>query len=223
MTAATNEGEMIDFEVVATGSKGNAVVLNGNILIDCGVSWKALKSVYSKLQLVLLTHRHGDHFNKTTIRKLALERPMLRWGCCEWLVKDLINCGVSKSKIDIYDFDTGLWYGEKFPVGIEAFPLDHDVPNCGYKIKLDNHKVFYATDTNSLQHITAKDYDLYLVEANYAEEEITERIRKKIESGEYAHEWEVLKNHLSREKAEDWLYKNMGQHSHYVLLHQHED
>lgn len=31
------------FDVIATGSNGNAVVLNKNILIDCGVSWKAIK------------------------------------------------------------------------------------------------------------------------------------------------------------------------------------
>jgi hypothetical protein len=49
----------MDFEIISTGSKGNCVVLNGNIAIDMGVPFKAIKSVYSKLQLVLVTHIHG--------------------------------------------------------------------------------------------------------------------------------------------------------------------
>lgn len=31
---------MIDYNIIATGSKGNAVVIDQKILIDCGVSFK---------------------------------------------------------------------------------------------------------------------------------------------------------------------------------------
>jgi hypothetical protein len=33
---------MIDYNIIATGSKGNAVVIDQKILIDCGVSFKVL-------------------------------------------------------------------------------------------------------------------------------------------------------------------------------------
>ena len=46
------------FDVIATGSTGNAVAINGSILIDCGVPFKALDGVKKDLQLVLLTHAH---------------------------------------------------------------------------------------------------------------------------------------------------------------------
>ena len=49
----------MEYEIISTGSQGNAVVINNNILIDVGVSFKALKNVYRKLQLVLLTHIHS--------------------------------------------------------------------------------------------------------------------------------------------------------------------
>ena len=49
----------MEYEIIATGSTGNALVLNKNILIDVGVSFKSLKSVYKDLQLVLLTHIHS--------------------------------------------------------------------------------------------------------------------------------------------------------------------
>lgn len=49
----------MEYDIIATGSKGNAVVLNRNILIDVGVSFKALKNVYRNVNLVLLTHIHS--------------------------------------------------------------------------------------------------------------------------------------------------------------------
>lgn len=214
---------MIDFEIIKTGSKGNAVVLNGRVLIDCGVSLRSLSEHYRGLDIVLLTHIHGDHFNRTTIRNLALERPTLRFGTPSWLVGDLVACGMSKQNIDVYEMDTYYDYGH---FSVAPFSLVHNVPNCGYKLHF--HAPFplgsalYATDTNSMSGIEAKGYDLYLLEANYGEKEILERIRKKEEAGEHCYEWDVLKNHLSIEKANDWLYENMGAHSKYVHIHQHE-
>lgn len=52
-------GDMkMEYEIIATGSAGNAVVLNKYVLIDIGVPFKALKSVYRDLKIVLLTHIH---------------------------------------------------------------------------------------------------------------------------------------------------------------------
>ena len=59
---------MIRYNIIATGSTGNAVKIN-DILIDCGVSFKKLKDVYKHIKLVLLTHEHSDHFRPSTIRK----------------------------------------------------------------------------------------------------------------------------------------------------------
>lgn len=210
---------MIDFEILATGSTGNAIIINNIILIDCGVPFKTLRDHYKKLKLVLLTHIHGDHFNKSTIRRLARERPTLRFGCCQWLVKPLLSAGVNSKNIDVMEPDVAYGYGafDVIPVS-----LVHDVPNCGYKIHFPDGKLFYATDTNNLNGIVAKNYDLYMVEANYGEEEIRQRIAAKKEAGEYAYEYKVLQNHLSVEKCNDFLYRNMGPKSEYVYLHQHE-
>lgn len=93
----------MNYKIIATGSTGNAVFLNDYILIDCGVTFKALKYVYKQLQIVLLTHRHIDHFKPTTIHKLSEERPTLRFGCCEWLVNDLVEAGVPKQSIDVFE------------------------------------------------------------------------------------------------------------------------
>lgn len=103
------------------------------------------------------------------------------------------------------------------------FPVDlvHDVPNCGWHIWTENERLFYATDTSTLDHITAKDYDLYLIEANHTRAEIEARIADKQSRGEFAYETRAAQNHLSQEQAMEWLARNAGLKSRYVFLHQH--
>lgn len=210
----------MDYDVIATGSTGNALVLNGNILIDCGVSFKALKNVFKTLQIVLLTHIHIDHFNKTTIRKLAEERPTLYFACCEWLVSDLLECNVPKQNIFVMEC------GKKYDCGavkLSPIQLYHNVKNCGWRIYIGDKKAVYMTDTGHLEGITAKDYDLYLVESNYTEDDLEERIKTKTAAGEYCYELYVAERHLSHEQISDWLFANMGNHSEYCLLHGHKE
>ena len=88
--------------------------------------------------------------------------------------------------------------------------------NCGYKIHFPIGKVIYATDTNNLNGITARDYDLYMIEANYIDEEIQEKIKEKQANGEYAYELQVLRNHLSKAKCDDFIYRNIGRNGVYV-------
>jgi len=103
-------------------------------------------------------------------------------------------------------------------------PAVHNVPNCAYKIWFPNgEKLFYATDTNSLDGIRAPEYSLYLVESNYEDYEIQQRIDAKIEKGEYAYEIQARQNHLSRQKADEWLSKNKGIFSQIQYLHQHKE
>lgn len=99
----------------------------------------------------------------------------------------------------------------------------HNVNQCGYRVFVDNRKYLYATDTNTLDGIEAKNYDIYFVEANYIEAEIEEKIKAKIELGQYSYEIDAKYNHLSKEKCDSWLLKNMGSNSEYVYLHRHVD
>lgn len=93
---------MIACDVISTGSKGNAVLLNYWLLVDCGVPFKALAGAYPALRLVLLTHIHGDHFNRTTLAALAHERPTLRFGAGSWLVPELARL-VPAENIDVIE------------------------------------------------------------------------------------------------------------------------
>lgn len=209
------------YNIIATGSAGNAVLLGGGkILIDCGVSYKLLEPYIKDIQVVLLTHIHSDHFRPSTIRRLAKERPTLRWCCCDWLVPNLSKL-VDKRRIDIAKPGFCLVYTGFCTVKPEH--ASHDVPNCGWHIWRGNEAAFYITDTASMDGISAKNYDLYMIEANHGEEEIVERMEDKISRGEYSYEMRAAHTHLSEEKALDWIYQNIGPNGEYVFLHGHVD
>ena len=208
----------MNYNILETGSKGNATIIEDIILIDCGITFKKLENYYKKLKLILFTHIHADHFNKTTIKKLAKERPTLRFGCCEWLVNDLINCGVAINNIDVYKIGTKYNYKAFQLIPIKLY---HDVPNCGYRLFINGSKILYATDTRTLEGIVAKDYDLYLVEGNYTENEMQARIEEKQQNDEFIYEYRAKNNHLSVEQCNNFLIQNMGEKSMYIYMHQH--
>jgi len=167
-----------------------------------------------------------DSFRPETVRALHWERPALRWGCCEWMVPHLIEAGVDRRVIDVMEFERpgrsgAVIYSHLAIIKPEC--LFHNVPNCGWHIWFGEEKLFYATDTGTLDGIEAKDYDLYMIEANHTQAEIEERIREKEAAGEFIYETAAQQNHLSREQALEWLARNMGQQSRYVFLHQHKD
>lgn len=208
----------MNYKIVSSCSTGNAVIIRDFVLVDCGVSFKRLEKYYKNLKLVLLTHIHSDHFKKETIKRLAFERPTLRFACCEWLLEPLLECGVQRKNIDVLSIGTKYDYKLLKVVPIKLY---HDVPQCGYRIIFDDYKVIYMTDTKTVEGISAKDYDLYLIEGNYDEDEIEERIKEKQENCEYAYEFRVKDSHLSIQQASEFLIKNMSEKSEYVFMHQH--
>lgn len=219
------------YDVIATGSSGNAVLINGGILIDCGVSYKKLAPYVGGLRLVLLSHAHSDHFKPRTAAALHRERPALRWGCCEWMVKPLLEAGVSPRVIDVMEpTPSGETSRARIYNGlciVEPFPLTHNVPNCGwylahYDAALKREEtMFYATDTGTLDNIELPGLDYYFIEANRTEAEFEAAIAVKRAAGLFCYEEAARRNHLSREQAEAWLARNAAPHSQYVFLHQH--
>lgn len=208
----------MNYKIISSCSTGNAVIIRDYILIDCGVTFKKLEKYYKKLKIVLLTHIHSDHFKKATIKKLAKERPTLRFVCCDWLLDPLLECGVDRKNIDV------LQIGKKYDYKmfkIVPIKLYHDVPQCGYRVLFDDYKIIYATDTRTLEGISAKDYDLYLIEGNYEDEELDKRIREKEQEQQYCYENRTKSTHLSKGQACDFLLQNMGNFSEYVFMHEH--
>lgn len=105
----------------------------------------------------------------------------------------------------------------------QPIKLYHDVPNFGLRGNIKGKKFIYMTDTGTLKGIKAKNYDLYLIEANYNEEEILERIKQKEENNVFVNEYRVMNTHLSEQETTNWLLENMGENSQYEFIHRHKD
>lgn len=208
------------YKVISSGSEGNAVIYNGSILVDCGVSFSALKPNLYNIQIVLLTHEHKDHINILTLKRLISERPTLRIGCCEWMLKYVEGL----KNIDVLKVGSTYNYGSFL---ISPIKLYHDVPNCGYRIlicngKGDEYKILHATDTAHLEGISASNYNLYAIEHNYDEDTINDNIRGKELNGRFAYEKGTINSHLSEQQARDFIFKNKGEHSKVLRLHEHK-
>lgn len=204
---------------ISSSSKGNCYIYNKDLMLDIGVSFAKIKPYIRDLKLLLLTHRHQDHINKTTLKKLIYEMPTLKIVCGEWLVQLLVDLGVSKKNIFI------LKPNKKYDLGkyiIEPVNAIHDVPNCGYKItiKTTNYKIFHITDTSDVSHIEAKNFNLYCIESNYKEEILEYHKQMCTNPDEMYYLDRVVKTHLSYSKANDFLLKNMGVNSEYCYVHQ---
>lgn len=206
------------YEIIQTGSTGNCTVLEDVLALDMGVAFKKVAPCMRDLQLVFVSHEHGDHFKESTIRNLARSRPMLRFCGGEFLVQKFLDAGVPPRNIDILEIGMTYDYGV---FKIEPIPLNHDVPNFGLRVFMKGQKAVYIVDTGHLEGVEAKGYNLYLVEANHTTAEIEARTAEKLSAGEYSYEIRAAENHLSYEQTIEWLTENMDSRGIWVPMHQH--
>lgn len=181
-------------------------------MVDCGVPYNHLKKDINYLEMVLLTHKHRDHFNISTIS--TLHSKGVKFVCCEWLEESLNRMGIEPFVVEMnkwYDFGS---------IKVSAFMLYHDIDNCGWRLNIDNQKVFHATDTGTLEGISAKGYRIYAIEANYDEKRIQRTIEIQIENGEFAHGIRSQKTHLSNQQAEEFVEANATGDYEFIKLHQ---
>lgn len=212
-------------EVIATGSKGNAVLLNGAYLIDCGVPFSSLQKYLKRIRLVFLTHIHADHFKAATVRQLHLRRPGIRFVCCRNLLVPLCaEAGVNPDSVTVLEPGQGAKFSH-LPDGelqVRPFELIHNVPNVGWLFKTRDGTALYATDTVRIP-IEAPGLSLYMVECNYKGDELERRKEQKLASGGFIYEDTVAACHMSFETVMAWLEQNATPHSKVIFLHQHVD
>jgi L-ascorbate metabolism protein UlaG (beta-lactamase superfamily) len=201
------------YKAIASGSTGNCIIYHNSIMVDCGVAFSLVKPFLNDLQIVLLTHEHLDHLNIKTLLNMVQNRPTLRIGCCEWIVKHLTGI----KNIDVYEigklYDYGLFQ-------ISPVKLYHDIPNCGYRIFKDDYKIIHCTDTGHLNGISAKGYDLYALEHNYNEDSVFNSIQEREEKGEFDYRTLSMNSHLSEQQARKFVFENKGEKYEVLRLHE---
>lgn len=195
------------YKIIESGSRGNAVLYFENILVDVGVSYQKLAPY--KIDLVLLTHEHLDHFNFRTLEKLQYENPNLIIASGNHMLEHL------KGLKNVYELESDKWY-DFGSVQVYAFELEHDVVNFGYKI-IGDKKIIHATDTHTLERIEAYNYDVYALEHNYCEERLEYILAT---SNEFEHGYRSKDTHLSYQQAE--VFINAMTDKEHIVLQLHE-
>lgn len=207
----------MNYEIINSGSDGNAIIIDKFFMLDCGLSYKKISPYLKEVKLIFISHSHLDHLNKTTIKKIAYEKPTIKFvvGSTD-LVDMLISCNVKP--MNIIGLTSNKWYD----LGMLKLKLEsvfHDVPNHICKFEIKDKKGIYIVDCNSVDNLKAKDYDLYLIEANYMQEVLEQHKVELDEKSEYDHLYRVENVHLSFEQANSFLIENMGKNSVYEYIH----
>ena len=143
----------IHLHVLASGSKGNAAVVEGpegSVLVDCGISRRALMGRADELGVdmgrvgaVLLTHEHSDHVGGLTV------------FCNHFEGELLCTAGTAGSRSYLTNLPfTLVGHSDAFELAgmrVQAFPTSHDVADpMGFRFSTADDALGFCTDTGEL-------------------------------------------------------------------------
>lgn len=166
---------MLKVDVLASGSKGNSTLIttaeDKKLLIDCGISARALTSALMKRNLsiaqikaILITHEHADHVHSVAQISEAYNIPVFA---------NAVTMSALKRKTGLKG---GYYFEDTTPftlLGLEIRPFrtSHDaVYPVGYSLLDGDSKFTYATDLGYFSPTVkenVKGADLVLIESNH--------------------------------------------------------
>jgi phosphoribosyl 1,2-cyclic phosphodiesterase len=212
----------MNIQTLASGSKGNAHIINNDLLLDCGLPISTLdkkseNSLYM-LQACLCTHEHKDH--SKAIKALELRGVPVYASAGTYEALDLF--AEASNMVSNYHFAEA---GKTFEVGnyrVLPFEVFHsyDTPDkkwicqepLGFLIQemIPNSisgscdKLVYITDTR-YSKTTFQEITHYMVECNYSEELINQSLQSgKIPQFLYDR---IRHTHFSLEQVREFFTK----------------
>ncbi len=186
-------------EIVCSGSSGNMTIIDEKICIDAGVKVKTVKGL--KLNVVLYTHRHGDHLQLPALKQIIKTNPEIVIFCNKDTHNKIVENKILHNNVivintgDIYDIEI---LDNKY--SIQVVKMEHDVECHGFIIENQfGDRLLYATDTITTKHVPNDlKFDVVLLEANYCLKKIKEMIGI-MKPNHRARLNENLSRHLSRQ------------------------
>ena len=180
----------MNVRILATGSSGNCVLLDDEILIDAGITAKKFKTFNVTPKTLFITHKHNDHMQLPLVRKLLKE------GVKSYFPTDVIAEIAKENKINIQDYiNSGqvvvISTDESYTVGdvvITPYPQKHhDIINYAFVVEKGNDRLLYSTDLDTVEptdvgvgllHLGM--FDTILLEGNYDESYLRDYIEYMI-------------------------------------------
>lgn len=201
----------LDYKIIKSGSSGNAIRVE-NVMFECGVPFKDMEEELYKVRYLIITHKHSDHLNMTTYKRIRRKFPRIKF-IANWSVASVVP--IDEITGDSTTIETKDWT-------IESFPAVHDVPCHGYVLKKDGLNILYITDTSTMEHAPDYKYDYFFMESNHDESKINavRNNSKKL----YGYDvWEGAMRHLSIQKAKAfyWIHRR-NESSPFIELHKSE-
>ena len=194
---------MLTFKSFASSSKGNLNTLSDGetyIMLDCGLPWKQVQKDLnfqaSRFSGICLTHQHKDHS--------AGIIDAMKAGQDIYLLPETREAlGLAGHRIHEIDLL------HQFKIGsfaVKAFPLKHDVPNCGFLFaNSKGERAVYITDTPYCPYRFPPLHTI-AIGVNYSMEIVKSRLKSgELNSGLWRR---IIKSHMSLETVLDFLKAN---------------
>jgi ribonuclease BN (tRNA processing enzyme) len=198
----------MNYKIISSGSAGNCIILNENIMFDCGVPFKEIKDDLYGIKYLIITHVHTDHLKLQTLTQIASQFPR---------IKIIGNYEVHQV------FPVHIIANEGFEIETDdyiftPFLAEHDVLCYGYTFYTkEGDSIIYCTDTSTLEHAPKDLYDYLFLESNHDEEKL-EAVRGQ-KRGSYD-PYLSGKRHLSTQQCKLFYYMNRrSKESELIELH----
>lgn len=205
---------MIRYDIVESGSKGNATLLSSGttlIQIDMGVPLANLKQGLSHLhasldqvKALLITHEHSDHIKGLSLK--TYKEAKIPLYCTE---------GTLPHPDGLLVPDEGLFIGD---FSIFPFSTSHDAANpVGFVFRQGNEKLVYLTDSGIVPDTALPylgDADYYIVESNHDVDKLLKSdrpllLKQRIRSDH---------GHLSNDQSAEAFVSLVGPHTKSITL-----
>jgi len=190
---------VLTFTSYASGSSGNLYSITDGettIMIDPGISWKRIQKAFnfktSEVECVCLGHEHRDH-------SFAVEAAAKAGIDIYLLPETKAALGLSGHRFHEIELHRTFRAGS---FKVVAFPLQHDVPNCGFLFMGKcGEKAVYITDT-FYSRWTFTGLTIIAVECNWSKETLAPgldpAVRKRLYTSHFS-----LENVIKFLKAND--------------------
>lgn len=191
----------MQIKILASGSNGNCAILRDNdgnqIILDCGVGFDKItvELEWGKPISCLISHKHGDHYNTQSIKRLELAG-----------IKIFSEEQFSKNS---YFVTNGY--------NVVAVRLPHcsECDSWAFVIynTIEKKSLFFATDCTELPNVADKPFDLFMIENNYDKETVfLNEAKGRVRNIGYL-------NHLSMEYVLSWLEKRKNKPRNLIVSH----